>query len=73
MSSSKEPTAEEATALFEKLEQKFPSKTLSEERWYLVAVSLALATYQGSANCHFRLPLSLEAVNPNLPEICTNI
>ena len=38
MSSSKEPTAQEATELFETLEHKFPSKTLGAERWYLVAV-----------------------------------
>lgn len=38
MSSSEEPTAEEAKVLFQKLEQKFPSKTLGGERWYLVAV-----------------------------------
>ena len=38
MSSSEEPTAEGAKTLFGRLEQKFPSKTLGEERWYLVAV-----------------------------------
>lgn len=38
MSSSEEPTAEDAKVLFEKIEQKFPSKTLGGERWYLVAV-----------------------------------
>ena len=38
MSASKEPTAQEATELFEALEHKFPSKTLGAERWYLVAV-----------------------------------
>lgn len=41
MSSSEEPTAEGAKVLFEKLEQKFPSKTLGRERWYLVAVRLS--------------------------------
>ncbi|CAD6589587.1 MAG: hypothetical protein ASARMPRED_004135 [Alectoria sarmentosa] len=39
MSSSEEPTAEEAKVLFEKLEQNFPSKTLGAERWYLVAIA----------------------------------
>ena len=38
MSSSKEPTAQEATELFETLEHKFPSQTLGAEKWYLVAV-----------------------------------
>lgn len=38
MTPSEEPTAEQAKVLFEKLEQKFPSKTLGEDRWYLVAV-----------------------------------
>ena len=42
MSSSEEPTAQETKILFEKLEQKFPSKTLGRERWYLVAVRLCL-------------------------------
>ena len=41
MSSSEEPTVEEAKSLFEKLAQKFPSKTLGVERWYLVAVRLS--------------------------------
>lgn len=39
MSSSKEPTAQEATELFETLEHKFPSKTLGAEKWYLVAIA----------------------------------
>ena len=43
MGSSEEPTAEEAKVLFEKLEQKFPSKTLGGERWYLVAVRFRLS------------------------------
>jgi len=36
-----EPTAAEAIALFETIEQKFPSKTLGDGKWYLVAVSNA--------------------------------
>ena len=40
MSSSEEPTAEEAKELFSMLEQTFPFKTLGKERWYLVAVRL---------------------------------
>ena len=38
MSSSEEPTAQGARALFEEIERKFPSKTLGRDRWYLVAV-----------------------------------
>ena len=34
-----EPTAAEAITLFQTIEQKFPSKTLGEDKWYLVAVS----------------------------------
>jgi len=34
-----DPTPEEAIALFEALEAKFPSKTLGDEKWYLVATS----------------------------------
>ena len=45
MSSSEEPTAEEAKNLFGRLEQKFPVKTLGKERWYLVAVSLYLTAH----------------------------
>lgn len=33
-----EPTAEGATVLFEELEKKFPSQTLGQDRWYLIAV-----------------------------------
>lgn len=33
-----ERTSEEAKELFEKLEARFPTKTLGPERWYLVAV-----------------------------------
>lgn len=49
MSSSEEPTAEEAKALFKKIEQKFPSKTLGRERWYLVAVRFFLALFMALA------------------------
>ncbi|KAK4690551.1 hypothetical protein P7C71_g6261, partial [Lecanoromycetidae sp. Uapishka_2] len=34
-----EPTAEGAIALFKQLEKKFPTQTLGEERWYLIAIS----------------------------------
>jgi hypothetical protein len=33
-----DPTPEEAIRLFEAIEEKFPSKTLGEDKWYLVAV-----------------------------------
>ena len=36
----KVPTVEEAIALFESIEEKFPRNTLGEDKWYLVAVSL---------------------------------
>lgn len=32
------PTSEQAIALFESIEQKYPHKTLGEETWYLVVV-----------------------------------
>jgi hypothetical protein len=35
----KEPTTEEAIALFAAIEKKFPHNTLGEDKWYLVAVS----------------------------------
>ena len=44
MSSSEEPTADKAKVLLERLEHKFPSKTLGTDRWYLVAVRLALTS-----------------------------
>ncbi len=34
-----EPTKEEAVALFESIEQKFPHETLGDDKWYLVTVS----------------------------------
>jgi len=42
MTESSEPTAEQATKLFQDLEKKFPSKTLGEDRWYLIAVCYPL-------------------------------
>ena len=38
MSTHLEPTAEEAIILFQELEKKFPTATLGENRWYLIAV-----------------------------------
>jgi hypothetical protein len=40
MSTIHEPTAEEAVALFEAIEKKFPHKTLGEDKWYIVAVRM---------------------------------
>ncbi|KAK3170262.1 hypothetical protein OEA41_009649 [Lepraria neglecta] len=39
MNSHSDPTAEEAITLFQELEKKFPSQTLGEDRWYLIAIS----------------------------------
>ncbi|CAG8976529.1 hypothetical protein HYALB_00011006 [Hymenoscyphus albidus] len=36
---SKDHTPEEAIALFKEIEAKFPSKTLGDDKWYLVALS----------------------------------
>jgi hypothetical protein len=34
-----EPTKEDAFALFEAIQQKFPNETLGDDKWYLVTVS----------------------------------
>jgi len=39
ISSPPTPTAEQATALFQALEERFPHKTLGDDKWYLVAIS----------------------------------
>lgn len=36
----RDPTEAEALALFDAIENKFPSKTLGDNRWYVLAVSL---------------------------------
>lgn len=36
----RDPTADEALALFKAIEEKFPAKTLGDDKWYLLAVSL---------------------------------
>jgi hypothetical protein len=33
------PSTEEAIALFEAVERKFPHKTVGDDKWYLVVVS----------------------------------
>ena len=38
MSSHQEHTDEEVTTLFERLEAKFPTEGLGQDKWYLVAV-----------------------------------
>lgn len=38
MSTYKDPTPEEAIALFKEIEAKFPHKTLGDDKWYLVVV-----------------------------------
>lgn len=73
MSSSEEPTAEGAKVLFEQLEQKFPSKTLGRERWYLVAVRLASDPSKLHGLIPIRSPPSQEVASPSLPDICTPI
>lgn len=35
----RDPTEEEALTLFKALEEKFPSKTLGEDKWYVLTVS----------------------------------
>jgi hypothetical protein len=37
------PTSEDAIALFEVIQKKFPHKTLGDDKWYLVAVSNKLS------------------------------
>jgi hypothetical protein len=39
MATYRAPTADDAIALFEELQQKFPRKTVGDDIWYLVAVS----------------------------------
>jgi hypothetical protein len=39
MAEFQEPTKEDAIALFEEIQKKFPSGTLGEDKWYLVTVS----------------------------------
>lgn len=34
-----EPTKEDAIALFEAIQRKFPNGTLGDDKWYLVTVS----------------------------------
>jgi hypothetical protein len=34
----RDPTEEEALALFKAVEEKFPSKSLGDDKWYILAV-----------------------------------
>jgi hypothetical protein len=40
MASYQSPTSEDAIALFQSIEEKFPHKDLGEDSWYLVTVDL---------------------------------
>ncbi|KAI9729618.1 MAG: hypothetical protein M1818_008465 [Claussenomyces sp. TS43310] len=42
----KDPTAEDAIALFTELEKKFPSASLGDDKWYLVALAALCASTQ---------------------------
>jgi len=58
MATMSEPTAEGATALFKELEKKFPTQTLGEDRWYLIAVRLPQNfTPLGQVQSEFRMLL----------------
>lgn len=35
----RDPTEEEALALFKSVEERFPSKSLGDDKWYILAVS----------------------------------
>ncbi len=79
-----EPTAERATVLFEELEKKFPSQTLGQDRWYLIAVCQSPKLFPlplrkvgelAATNClsPIRSQPSLEAASRSLLEACTRI
>jgi hypothetical protein len=60
-----EPTQEEAVALFQIIEQKFPNGTLGDGKWYLVAVSWQTSIvilYLTSTSS-----LLSSELNPNMP------
>ncbi|EUC49369.1 hypothetical protein COCMIDRAFT_33218 [Bipolaris oryzae ATCC 44560] len=40
---SRDPTADEALALFKGIEEKFPAKTLGDDKWYLLALSVIVS------------------------------
>ena len=83
MGTNSEPTAEGATALFKELEKKFPTQTLGEERWYLIAVCLPPNfTPLGQVQSEIRMLLnaepirsqpSQEAARPSLLGVYTRI
>jgi hypothetical protein len=61
MTTFREPTAEDATVLFEELEKKFPHETLGNDKWYLVAVSTkSLSSFSANNADSSSYPLSLE-------------
>lgn len=38
----RDPTDDEALALFKAIEEKFPSQTLGDDKWYVLLVSIAM-------------------------------
>jgi hypothetical protein len=40
----RDPTEDEALALFKSIEEKFPSKTLGNDKWYILAVRLPIVS-----------------------------
>jgi hypothetical protein len=44
------PTVEKAIVLFEAIETKFPHKTLGEDKWYLVVVSLLMLLFTNKSD-----------------------
>lgn len=78
-----EPTVAEATALFRSIEEKFPSKTLGEDKWYLVAVGMQFYIALNLVNqtrprlfwawnpimLELSIPTSLRSPNTRLPNL----
>jgi hypothetical protein len=40
----RDPTEDEALALFKAVEEKFPSKSLGDDKWYVLTVRVAIYT-----------------------------
>lgn len=58
----RDPTTDEALALFKAIEEKFPARALGDDKWYLLAVSLIHP---------FPLPQSTPPrTNPPLTNVC---
>ena len=77
MKTSSEPTAEQLVNLLKALEEKFPTKTLGEDRWYLIAVnksslifiSSTLSTSSSTLATYFFLKKNKDILNPPTPQI----